>query len=158
VAGDVITGVDGIEAADPRAVLYRLTTRGVGNRAKLDVLRRGRKMMADVALRSAPAPGRDDIRNLAGAHPFDGVRVSNLLPGVGEEFGIDDEEGVVVTMVKAGSTAASLGFRTGDIVVRVGRETIDTVLTLERALKERQRLWQVAVKRGGRLLTLEVQG
>ncbi len=40
-AGDVIVGVDGHEVDDARAVHYRLTTRGIGNRAQLDVVRKG---------------------------------------------------------------------------------------------------------------------
>ena len=38
-AGDVIVTVDGHEVDDARAVLYRLTTRGIGNRAKIEVVR-----------------------------------------------------------------------------------------------------------------------
>ena len=33
--GDVITSVDGTEVADARALTYRLTTRGIGSRARL---------------------------------------------------------------------------------------------------------------------------
>src|SRR5215467_8973995 len=40
-SGDVIVAVDGYEIADPRAVYYRLTTRGVGNKCSLDVVRKG---------------------------------------------------------------------------------------------------------------------
>ncbi len=157
-AGDVIVAVDGVEAADPRTVLYRLTTRGVGNRVRFEVLRQGRKAMLDVVLKGAPAPGRDDVRNLSGAHPFDGARVSNLLPGVADELGIDAEDGVAVLSVRAGSVAAKLGFQLGDIIMQIGSEAVDTVLTLEGLIKERQRLWQVAVKRAGRVLTLQVPG
>ncbi len=157
-AGDVIVSVDGVEAADPRTVLYRLTTRSMGNRVKFEVLRRGRKSVLDVVLRGAPQPGRDDVRNLIGAHPFEGARVSNILPGVADELGLDEEEGVVITAVRQGSTAASLGFQAGDIIVQVGRDMVDNVITLDRLVKDRQRLWQVAVKRGGRVLTLQVPG
>ena len=79
-AGDVIVAVDGYEVADARAILYRLTTRGVGNRCRLDIVRKGRQLALEVALRAAPQAGKDDVRNLSGAHPFDGARVSNILP------------------------------------------------------------------------------
>ena len=156
--GDVIVAVDGVEAADPRTVLYRLTTRGVGNRVRFEVLRQGRRTMLDVVLKGAPAPGRDDVRNLSGAHPFDGARVSNLLPGVADELGIDGDDGVAILSVRAGSVAAKLGFQPGDIIMQIGTEAVDTLLTLERLVAERQRLWQVAVKRAGRVLTLQVPG
>ena len=156
--GDVIVSVDGIEAADTRTVLYRLTTRGVGNTARLDVLRQGRRLSTDVALTAAPAPGRDDVRNVSGQNPFDGARVGNILPGVADELGLDDEDGVVILGVRAGSVAANLGFQPGDVIVQVGRDAIDTVITLDRLVKDRQRLWQVAIKRAGRVLTMQVPG
>ena len=57
-AGDVIVAVDGHDVDDARAVLYRLTTRGVGNRAQLDVVRRGERSTLEVMLRAAPPPTR----------------------------------------------------------------------------------------------------
>jgi Do/DeqQ family serine protease len=157
-AGDVIVGVDGFEVADPRAALYRLTTRGIGNRAELAVLRGGRQMSLKVGIAAPPAPGRDDVRNLSGRHPLDGARVSNLLPSVADQLGIDAEKGVVVLSVRNGSTAARLGFRQGDIVQQVGRVAIDTVAQLERALTEPQRVWLMAIRRGDQTLQLQVGG
>jgi Do/DeqQ family serine protease len=157
-AGDVIVAVDGHEVADPRSVQYRLTTRGIGNRAKLDVVRKGRRLVLEVAVQTAPPAGKDDVRNLVGPHPFDGARVANILPGMADELGIEDEEGVVVLSVRADSTAARLGFRQGDVIAQVGREKVVTVNTLEGLLKQRQRLWQVVVKRGDQVLQLQVPG
>jgi Do/DeqQ family serine protease len=158
LAGDVIVGVDQYEVDDARAVNYRLTTRGVGNHAQLDVVRNGHRLTIDVALRAAPTAGKGDLRDLSGAHPFDGARVANILPGTAEELGLDAEEGVVVVQVREGSTAARLGFRAGDVIVQVGRRRIETLVALEASLKERQRLWQVTVKRGNQLLQLQVPG
>jgi Do/DeqQ family serine protease len=157
-AGDVIVAVDGHDVDDARAVLYRLTTRGIGNRVRVDVVRKGRRATVDVALRGAPAPGRDDVRNLSGAHPFDGARAANILPAVADELGLDDQEGVVLLSVRPNSTAARLGFQAGDIVVQVGQERITTVVQLEGALRERQRSWLMLVRRGNQVLRLQVAG
>jgi Do/DeqQ family serine protease len=158
-AGDIITAVDGFEVVDARSALYRLTTRGVGNRAKLDILRNGRPMSVNVALVAPPAPGRDDVRNLSGRHPLEGARVANLLPGVADQLGIDaGDEGVVVLSVRAGSTAARLGFRRGDIVQEVSRTKIANVLDLDRALATPQRLWLMTIRRGEQVLQLQIGG
>ncbi len=61
-AGDVIMHVDGFEVTDPRGVQYRLTTRGIGNSAKLDVIRKGRPVTVEIKLQTAPKPGRDDVQ------------------------------------------------------------------------------------------------
>ncbi|MBS0241623.1 MAG: Do family serine endopeptidase [Proteobacteria bacterium] len=156
--GDVIVAVDGQEVSDPRAVQYRLTTRGLGNTARLDVMRQGRRMVVDVALRAAPRPTKGDVKNLAGQHPLDGARVVNLYPPLADELGLDETEGVVIVEVRSGSIADRLGFKAGDVIATVGEQQIDSVETLEPLLKTRRRLWQMAVKRGGRLLQLQVPG
>jgi S1-C subfamily serine protease len=140
-------------------VLYRLTTLGVGKRARFEVVRKARRLMVDVALRAAPQLGRDDVRNLSGAHPFEGARVANVLPGTGDALGLDDDDvGVVILSVQTGSIAARMGFRTGDVIVRVGREKIDTVNELETQLSDRRRVWQIVLKRGKQLIQLQLPG
>ena len=156
-AGDVIVGVDGHEVDDARAVHYQLTTRGIGNRAQLDVVRKGRPTKVELALRAAPA-GALDARDLAGTHPFDGARAANILPGTAAELGIDEEEGVVLLSVRPRSTAARLGFQPGDVILQVGRQRIASVAELESVLAQRQRGWLVVVKRGQQVLQLQLAG
>jgi S1-C subfamily serine protease len=157
-AGDVIVGVDGHEVADVRSVLYRLTTRGIGQRARLEVVRKGSRLTVDVALRAAPQAGKDDVRNLSGVHPFDGARVANILPGSVDEFDLEEQKGVVILSVQPGSRAASIGFRPGDVIQQVGGDKIERVGELEGVLKERQRVWLVIVKRGSQTVRLQLPG
>ena len=56
------------------------------------------------------------------------------------------------------STAARLGFQPGDVIEQVGREKIETVSELEAVLKERQRVWQIVVKRGNQTMRLQLAG
>ena len=156
--GDVIVKIDGYDVVDERAVGYRLMTRGIGNTAKLDIVRKGRRMTVDIALRSAPQPGPNDMRVLSGPHPLDGARVANLVPAITDELGIDETEGVVVLDVSRNSVAARLNIRPGDIVQQVGRLRIDSLATLENTLRDRQRMWQLVLKRGGQVLQLQVGG
>jgi Do/DeqQ family serine protease len=157
-AGDVIVNIDGFEVGDARAVQYRLTTRGIGSTVKFGIIRKGQPQTIDLTLVAAPQPGRDDVRNLAGQHPLDGARVSNILPGVADELGIDEAEGVVVLSVRRSSTAARLGFQPGDVIVQVGEAKIVTVGDLEGLLAARQRMWLVAVRRGDKVFNLQVPG
>ncbi|HRO49330.1 MAG TPA: Do family serine endopeptidase [Hyphomicrobium sp.] len=157
-AGDVIVHVDGFEVADARAVQYRLTTRGVGSTVRLDVIRKGQPQTIELPLVAAPEPGRDDVRNLVGRHPLDGARVSNILPGVADELGIDEIAGVVVVSVRRGSTAARLGFQPGDVIVEIGQAPVASVSDLETLLAGRQRLWSVAVRRADKVFNLQVPG
>jgi Do/DeqQ family serine protease len=157
-AGDVILAVDGYEATDARALQYRLVTHGVGNRARLEVFRKGKRLAVDIALRAAPPAGKDDIRNLSGVHPFDGARVANILPAIADELGLEDQEGVVILSVQPNSKAARIGFQARDVIQQVGRAKVETVNELEGLLKERQQVWQIVVKRGNQTMRLQLGG
>ncbi|MCB1506258.1 MAG: Do family serine endopeptidase [Hyphomicrobiaceae bacterium] len=156
--GDVVTRIDGFEITDIRSANYRLVTRGIGNVAEIGVLRRGQYVVVKVPLAEPPAPGPDDIRNLSGNHPFDGARVANLLPGVADELGIDEDEGIAIMSVRPGSVAARLRLQAGDVIVSVQESRIRSIRELEPLLAQRQRVWVVGIKRGGRLLSLQVPG
>jgi Do/DeqQ family serine protease len=158
MAGDVIVNVDGFEVGDARAVHYRLTTRGIGSKVKVGIIRKGQPQTLEMTLVGAPQPGRDDVRNLAGAHPLDGARVSNILPGVADELGIDEAEGVVVLSVRRASTAARLGFQPGDVIVEINQAKVESVSDLDALLGVRQRMWLVAVRRGDKVFNLQVPG
>ena len=157
-AGDVILSVDGFDVTDARSVIYRLTTRGIGNTSNLEVFRKGRRANLSLALAAAPQPGRDDVKEMSGSHPLDGARVANLTAGVANELGLDEGGGVVVIEVRQGSVASRLGFMPGDLVMQVGDIAIANIAELERAVGRRQRLWRMSVRRGDRVLQLQVPG
>ncbi len=71
---------------------------------------------------------------------------------------LDDTAGVVIVSVRNGSAAQSLGFKAGDIIVAIRDQEIANVKEIEAALTQRQRLWQISVKRGERVLQLQVPG
>lgn len=156
--GDVIVRVDGFDVTDARSVHYRLTTKGVGNQSRLHIIRKGKTIEIVLPLTGAPKPGPDDIRNLSGDHPFDGARVSNIRPSVADEFGLEEVDGVVILAVREGGVASRLGFKPGDIILKIGREEITDVVQLDRITREPTAVWRLQIKRGGRVLQLQVSG
>jgi Do/DeqQ family serine protease len=156
--GDVIVKVDGFEVGDAHSVTYRLTTRGIGNSSRMTVIRKGKPVEVTLRLVSAPKPGRDDVRNLSGNNPFDGARVSNILPSVADELNLDETDGVVIVAVRKDGIAARLGFQPGDIIIQVGDEKIHDVVSLDKITRKPQRLWRIAIKRGGRVMQLQLSG
>ncbi len=143
---------------DARAVNYRLATRGLGVRVRVDVIRKGRPASVMLLLQPAPEIGRDDVRNLTGDHPLDGARVANLLPHVADELDIDEAQGTVILSVRSGSVAERVGFKAGDVIVSAGENQVATVLELEQILKSRPTLWRMWIKRGRQTLQLQVPG
>ncbi|HEY7669143.1 MAG TPA: Do family serine endopeptidase [Hyphomicrobium sp.] len=158
VLGDVIVAVDGFEVGDAHSVHYRMTTRGIGNTSRLQVIRKRKVIEITLPLAAAPKPGPDDVRNLSGNHPFDGARVSNILPSVADELNISDTEGVVIVAVRSGGIAARLGFQPGDVILKVGDTKIADVVTLDKITREPQRTWRISISRGGRVMQLQLSG
>ena len=156
--GDVIISVDGREARDPRAFNYRFTTKGVGGKATLGVVREDGPVKIKVALREDPEKGRRDNRHLTGANPLAGTEVANLSAALAQELGLDSKEGVVVLSVRRGSIAGRYGVLPGDLVVSVNGTRIENTRGLEHALGGRPRIWRIAIRRRGRLRKLVVRG
>jgi Do/DeqQ family serine protease len=155
---DVVVSVDAFEVGDSHSVHYRMTTRGIGNSSRFDVIRNGSHLAIDVPLLPAPKPGKDDVRNLSGNHPFDGARVSNILPSVADELNLDETDGVVIIAVRSGGVAARIDFQPGDIIVQVGGTKITDVVTLDELTRTPQRTWNITIKRAGRLMKLQMSG
>ncbi len=150
--GDVIVAVDGREVADPNAVTYRFTPRGVRGEAALDVIRTG------VALMVAPEDPPRDERELAGDHPLSGARVANLSPAVAEEFSLAQTKGVVILETEAYSIARRLGLKPGDVIADINGTEIGSTRMLDDLLRRGARVWRLTIRRGGRELKTVIAG
>jgi S1-C subfamily serine protease len=112
-----------------------------------------------VALGPAPETVPRDTRVLAATSPSRGATVANPSPAVAEDVRLAaNAEGVVITEVKDGSTAARLGFQPGDIVAEVNGTRIDTTRTLERVAGSDPGVWRLAISRGGQILKMAFRG
>jgi len=56
-----------------------------------------------------------------------GIKVANLTTDRARRYGYEDEEGVIVTDVKQGSSAYRKGVREGDLITSVNREEVTNV-------------------------------
>ncbi len=157
-AGDVIVTIDGRDIADPRSFNYRFTTRGIGGRANLGVLRRGRIVTIKVPLREAPGLGLDRAQNLRGEHPFDGTKVADISPILADELGLSELEGVIVLEVHRSGYASRVGIRPGDIIERVNSRAVRTLDDLTGVLSGRERYWRFVIRRGGQRVEMAVRG
>ncbi|MEM8643440.1 MAG: DegQ family serine endoprotease [Pseudomonadota bacterium] len=158
--GDVIVSFDGKEIQDPEALEYRFVTKGVGNTVELGLHRDGKRFRATMAtVNPIEDPPRDE-RDLTGPHPFAGSRVANLSPAVSVELGLNDDgaTGVVVMQVERRSNAGRLGLRTGDILVGINDQKVESVKQLSVLLQIRAPRWRLAIERGGKVFDLTVRG
>ncbi|WP_375415276.1 DegQ family serine endoprotease [uncultured Bradyrhizobium sp.] len=155
---DLIVAIDGQSIDDLNAFDYRFATRSLGGTAQLDVQRNGKPVKLVVPLEVAPDTGRDEIV-LTGRSPLQGAKVANISPAVADGWHLDTgTEGVVVTDLADGGTAAGVGFQKGDIILAVNNKKIEKTADLEKATREPARLWRIIVVRGGQQINVTLGG
>jgi Do/DeqQ family serine protease len=155
---DLIVAIDGQAVDDPNAFDYRFATRPLGGAAEVDVQRAGKPVKLTIPLETAPDGGRNEIV-LTTRSPFQGARVANISPAVADEMHLDaDTEGVVVTELADGSTAANVGFQKGDIIVAVNNQKIAKTSDLDKATRDGSRLWRIKIVRGSQQINVTLGG
>ncbi|MBL6933649.1 MAG: PDZ domain-containing protein, partial [Rhodospirillales bacterium] len=156
-AGDVILRVNDNVVDDPKALEYRIATLIIGEKAELEVLRRGKKQSFILDLTPPPEEPPRDLRKLTGQHPLSGTLVANMSPALADEMGIETfEDGVYVLRLEDRSYASRMGLNPGDRIISINGEEIDSTQFLERVMKMRVNSWAISIKRGGKVMKLVV--
>jgi Do/DeqQ family serine protease len=157
-ASDLITGIDGQPIDDPNAFEYRFATHPLGGASQIDVIRSGKPLKLSLALETAPDTDRGEI-TLAGRSPFQGATIANISPAVADELHLDaDTDGVVITELAEDSTAATVGFQKGDIIMAVNSKKISRTSDLDKMSRDQARLWRITVVRGGQQINVTLGG
>jgi Do/DeqQ family serine protease len=155
---DLIVAIDGQTVDDPNAFDYRFATHPLGGTSQIDVQRGGKTVKLTVPLEPAPDTDRDEVV-LTTRSPLQGAKVANISPAVADELHLDSNtEGVVVTDLADGGTAADVGFQKGDIILAVNNQKIAKTSDLVKATKDTARLWRIVVVRGGQQINVTLGG
>jgi Do/DeqQ family serine protease len=156
--GDLIVSIDGAAVDDPNAFGYRFATKPLGGSAQIGVVRQSRNMVLPIALQNLPDTPRQQVQ-IKSRSPFMGATVANLSPALADELRLDSQaEGVVITEVADSSTAQSVGFQKGDVVVSVNNEKINKPADLERITAGGGRQWRITIMRGGQQISVIFSG
>jgi serine protease Do len=122
--GDVITELDGhkIEAAGD--VIEYVSTRTIGSRVSVGLVRGGKPQK--VAVELGELPSLDGRTGGAPAQKL-GIALQTLTPELAQSMGIEPgARGAVVAEVAPGGPAAAAGVREGDVILEVDRQRITT--------------------------------
>lgn len=158
--GDVILTINGHDIQDPEALKFRLATVPIGGDVLMTVSRGGKSFEAKIKAEAAPETPPRETYVVEGRTPLTGATLANISPAVADEIGLDhpDAEGVVVMDVAAGTPAARMGLRTGDILMVLNGADIPAMMQLKEALgaSKNIRRWLVQVRRGSQVMKLMV--
>ena len=133
--GDLIVAVDGQSVEDPNAFDYRFATHPVGGTAQVEVQRAGKPLKLTVSLE--PDLGNHEIV-VSSKSPLQGAKFANISDSVANEFHLNaDTEGVAMIDPGAGTPAAKLGFKRGDIIIGINNHRINRTSDLQKAASEK---------------------
>jgi serine protease Do len=155
--GDVVLAIDGFQVDDMQALNYRIATHNAGDRPTMKIAGNGKEYDVQVKLELPPDTPRQ-ATTIGGRNPLTGARVENLSPAAALDLQLDPTEAGVVVVSAGRSIAANQGFQPGDIIKSVNGAAIRNVGDLSRALTQADGHWDMIIDRGGRRLTLSVDG
>ena len=157
--GDIIVGVDGREVADPASLAYRIDTRPIGERAKINVLRDGKSVDVEVGLVEPPEIPPRATTLLEGRHPLAGAKIANLSPALAGELRVNPlASGVILLSVARGSPAARIGTKPGDFVREINGEAATDVARVKSLVGSDASAWRISIQRGERHIKIVIEG
>lgn len=147
--GDIVIAVDGLSVNTPAEMLFRMSTKPLGELIEVAFLRDGASDVAMVPLMIAPESESRDVRSVE-VGTLTGLEVSNINPAVQSELKLPiGAEGVVATRVPR--HLRRIGLAPGDIIREINGNPMRTTADVIRASLEETRRWQVIGERGGRV-------
>ncbi len=156
--GDVVTAVDGRPVEDPDGFGWLYALKGVTGTTPVTVNRGGKPVTLTLRLEPAPERPARDLVALKGRSPFAGATIVNASPAVAEELQLAATEGVVVSEVEEGSSAARVGLQKGDLLLAINGETMRATADVARAARNGASYWRITIGRGGQVMTSVLGG
>jgi predicted metalloprotease with PDZ domain len=134
---DIIVEFNGKVITDADDLIAEVRKSEAGAKAEVVVIRNGDRKGLDVTIGSAPR--RERPRAFAPRIPAPprfrmfvtrqalGMTMQELTEQLGEYFGAPDNRGVLITEVEKESAADKAGFKAGDVIVKIGKETVNDI-------------------------------
>lgn len=157
--GDVIVSVDDADVDDMQSLNYRIATHKAGDVVRAKVVTDGHWRDVSIKLTLPPETPRRETTTIAGRNPMAGAKVENLSPAVALDLQMNlFAKGVVIREVVPNTFAARYGFQPGDVVRSVNGQAAGSVGQLRKMLNNAGGHWDLVIDRGGRRLSLTVDG
>ncbi len=147
---DVIVEFNGDKVESMEELPKIVAATPVGTKAKVIILREGKKKTVNVTLAeldaSEVAESGGDSTDETGSY---GLAVQGLTPDLAAQLGVEEDlTGVVVSAVEAESPAEEAGIRRGDVIIEVNRNKIKGVSAFRKRINEKKAGAILVVRRG----------
>lgn len=123
---DIITEIDGKKVTTSRDLTALAAKLGVGDTARVTVLREGRQKDLDVKVGKRPMTmaAVSDHQQQKEKEGEYGFQVTELTPEVARRFNIKETTGVIVVGVAPNSRAQAAGVQQGDLIIEINRKNV----------------------------------
>ncbi|OOF80569.1 DegQ family serine endoprotease [Rodentibacter caecimuris] len=146
-AGDVITAMNGQKISSFAEMRAKIATSGAGKEIELTYLRDGKSQDVKVKLQA------DDGKGLSASNielrALDGAELNN--------YNAKGIKGIEITKVQPNSLAAQRGLKTGDIIIGVNRQAVESTQDLRKILEGKPSAVALNILRGENNFYLLVQ-
>ena len=145
-AGDVITAMNGQKISSFAEMRAKIATSGAGKEIELTYLRDGKSENVKVTLQADDGTQTASKTELPA---LDGATLSN--------YDAKGVKGVEISKVQPNSMAAQRGLKSGDIIIGINRQPIESTQDLRKALDEKPSAVALNILRGKNNFYLLVQ-
>ena len=146
-AGDVILSMNGKPISSFASFRADIGTMPIGTKVTLGLLREGKPMNVDVTIEQSTQTPKVESGNIYTG--IEGAELSNGTAG--------DQKGVKVDEVKAGSTAARIGLKKGDVILGVNQQKVANLGELRKILDTKPNVLALDIQRGDSSIYLLAQ-
>lgn len=135
--GDVIVGINDKKIKDMPELPKTIANYKPGRTVTLTVVREGKTIKVPVKLDEMPTEQRAETKSTENKpeQKF-GLIVENITQKIRNRYALKDTSGVIVINVLEGSLADESGFRTGDIILEVNKQKIESVSDYNKILSD----------------------
>jgi len=150
--GDVITEFDGHGITNVTQFRNLVASKRPGEKVSSIILRNGKEKKLEFTLSDRAESVAAFDENKLKSEAWLGINVENLTPMEARRLGIEEDEGVLITRIDAGSPALDI-LREGDVIIEIDRRTVKDVDDFEKIskdLKDRTKSILFRISRNGR--------
>jgi serine protease Do len=149
--GDILLEFEGKKTEEPADLQRAVGLTSPGNTAKMKVWRDSAERTVELKIGEAPDDREAQQRSGSRATPSAlGMDVRPITPEIARQLNLRTNEGVIVSRVEEGSTAAEAGIQRGDVIREINRQKVRGLADYERFTRE--------TKEGDRLTILLQRG
>jgi serine protease Do len=129
---DVVVDVDGEKVKDSNDLKLKIANIEPGKKVDVKVVREGKEQTFTVTVEELdPAETKVEAKS---SDKDLGFTVRELTPTLSRRYGLETQEGLIITQVRRYSEADRKGLAAGDIILEVNRKKVATVDELERMM------------------------